>query len=283
YLLRAHEAVRDVGAEILRMPPQVEDLAGLDPAELAADARDVQPPRRIGERHTQVQARSRHVPFERSSAARGWAHVVEEAEYAKRLWFAWPVPTMVPGGRIAAPHADAERVYHLQKRRLVARKAEATRGWGAEISPHALHGGEVGGDVFGEHSRLAHGEVRERVRRELLRGGSPHAIDEIRREVELPARIEIGKAPVVEGCPGSEPRRGRRARKVLVPVPAGDRADGGPRRVQRTLDEQLEQPRHDLASALEILPVRVHVITQTVTTPPAELEVERDHQRWRRG
>src|SRR5262249_56335695 len=99
-----------------------------DSAELASDARYLEPPRGLGEGNAQVQARPRHVSFERSRATRGRAHVVEEAQHPKRLWVARLVATVVPGDRIAAPDADAERVRHLEKRHLVPWKAQATRG-----------------------------------------------------------------------------------------------------------------------------------------------------------
>src|SRR5207244_630910 len=95
-------------------------------------------------------------------------------------------------------------------------------------------------------------------------------------EVQLAGSVQLGVAGadrerrvLVAGWP-------RRAREILVPVPAGEGAHRCPRGPDVARREHLEQGGHHGLYVFEMLAIGSQVETESVVQPPAALEVHRD-------
>src|SRR5207245_10027794 len=131
------------------------------------------------------------------------------------------VAIVVPPGLVAAPHANAARADHRQKRHLVARKDQADGRRTEPFAPETGHRAQIGRDVVSGHTGFPHEDMREGVRPELLTWSDVYGPGPLGREVQLAGSVQLGVAGADREGRVLVAGRPVRGRGVLVPGPAG--------------------------------------------------------------
>ena len=260
------------------MPPEVEHLTGPQRTELVLDASAVQGPQAGREVRPEEEARPRHVALRRRRMAHPRIDGIEQAQRARRRSIGGAfVAVVVPRGLVAPPHANATRSDHGEKRDLIAREHEADR-WGTKARlPQAGYRLEIRSDIVRGNPGLAHQDVREGVRPQLLARRCVHGAEQVGCEVQATVGIELRVVRVDGEGRLLVLRRPRRACGILAPVGAREGAHRGPRHSQGPCREELQQGRHCLTDVVETPSVAVEARSERVVHAPAELEVQRDN------